>query len=66
MEGYNPEIECSMCYVFSTMNEKSQRHYAAIEALKLGHGGISYISTLLGISERSISRGIAEIKKKAV
>ena len=62
MQKYSEDIEAYMCYVFSTMHEKSQRHYAAIEALKLGHGGISYISSLLGISERTISRGIEEIK----
>ena len=64
MQKYSEDIEAYMCYVFSTMHEKSQRHYAAIEALKLGHGGIGYISSLLGISERTISRGIEEVKKR--
>jgi hypothetical protein len=45
------------------MDEKAQRHYAAIEALKLGHGGINYISGLFGLSEKTVSRGIEEIKK---
>lgn len=66
MQKYSKEIEDYMCYVFSTMNEKSQRHYAAIEALKLGHGGVDYISSLLCVSSRTIGRGIEEIKKRGV
>lgn len=45
------------------MDEKSQRHYAAIEALKLGYGGIHYIAGLFGVSEKTVSRGIEEVKK---
>ncbi len=52
-----------MLYVYSQMDEKTQRHYAAIEAIKLGHGGISYVSSLFGISEKTVARGIEEIKK---
>lgn len=63
MQNYSKDIEEDMLYVYSQMDEKSQRHYAAIEALKLGHGGISYVSGLFGISEKTVSRGIEEIKK---
>lgn len=63
VEKYSKPIEADMVYVYSLMDEKSQRHYAAIEAMKLGHGGINYIAVLFGISEKTISRGIEEIKK---
>lgn len=63
MQSYSKVIEEDMLYVFTQMDEKSQRHYAAIEALKLGHGGINYISNLFGMSEKTVSRGIEEIKK---
>ncbi len=63
MQRYSKVIESDMLYVFNQMNEKAQRHYAAIEALKLGHGGISYICGLFGLSEKTVSRGIEEIKK---
>ncbi len=66
MKRYSTEIEASMVYVFDGMDEKSRRRYASVEAMKLGHGGIGYISSLLGIDARTISRGIAEIKKKMV
>ncbi|MGI9283510.1 MAG: hypothetical protein ACR2PX_28345 [Endozoicomonas sp.] len=36
--------------------------YAAVEALKLEHGGISFISRLLGCDPKTISRGIAELE----
>ncbi len=64
MQRYNKAIEEDMLYVFDLMDEKAQRHYAAIEAIKLGHGGISYISSLFGISEKTVSRGMEEIKKR--
>lgn len=63
MQRYSKVVESDMLYVFSLMDEKAQRHYAAIEAIKLGHGGISYISSLFGMSEKTISRGMEEIKK---
>jgi len=34
-----------------------------VEALKLGHGGISYLSKLLKIDPKTISKGSKEIKK---
>ncbi len=45
------------------MNEKDQRRYAAIEAVKLGYGGISYINRVLGHSRQSIRLGIAELSE---
>ena len=63
MGSYSKTIEADMIYVYSLMDEKSQRHYAAIEALKLGQGGIHYIAALFGMSEKTVHRGIEEIKK---
>ena len=55
-----------MRILFFGYNEKQKRIYAALEAEKLGHGGIKYISEVLGISPRTIYEGkkdLAEIKK---
>lgn len=41
----------------STLSEVDRRAYAAIEAYKLGHGGVSCISRLLEISPETIKRG---------
>lgn len=43
MEPYQPEIERAMKKYYATLSEKDQRRYAAVEALKLGLGGKSYI-----------------------
>ena len=47
------------------LNERDRRLYAAVEAHKLGYGGVSYIAGLLKISRASIYKGIAELKALA-
>lgn len=61
---YPPEVETYMLTFFENLNEKDRRHYAAVEALKLGHGGLSYIADLFSISTRTVIRGMDELKKK--
>jgi len=58
---YNQEIEVAMQLHYSQLNQKDKRHYAAVEAMKLGYGGQKYISDLLGISPYCIRVGIIEI-----
>lgn len=48
---------------FATLSEKDQRRFAALEAQRLGHGGIVYITKLLGVSRSTIERGIREIEQ---
>jgi len=64
IEPYDEDTKEYMILFFETLNEKSRRYYAAVEAKKLGHGGIIYISRLLDISERTIQRGLEELAKK--
>ena len=45
---YSEEIEKQMKAYFDTLNEKDRRGYTAIEAMKLGHGGQNYISSVMG------------------
>ena len=47
--------------VFPTLSEKDRRRFAAIQAVQLGHGGISDVAEVLGCSIRTISRGIEEL-----
>jgi hypothetical protein len=54
---YSPEIEHSMQMFHDSLSEKDRRRYAAIEAAKLGHGGIEYVSTLLGCDPKTIRQG---------
>lgn len=58
---YDTEIERLMRLHHSRLSEKEQRHYAAIEAQKLGHGGKRYIVRLLEISTRTLYKGISEL-----
>ena len=45
------------------LNEKQQRLYLASEARSLGHGGITKVSRLSGVSRPRISRGLSELKQ---
>jgi hypothetical protein len=54
---YSPEIEHSMRMFHDSLSEKDRRRYAAIEAVKLGHGGIEYLATLLGCDPKTIRQG---------
>ena len=58
---FNEETEQRMRDFFQSLNEKDRRRYAGLEAAKLGHGGISYISEVLGCDRKTVSKGIDEI-----
>lgn len=63
-QSYSAELEDSMQYMFESLNEKDRRHYAAVEAKKLGAVGVKYIAKLFGISEKTIEVGLKEFEKK--
>ncbi len=58
---FSEETEQDMLNFYRTLNERDRRRYAGLEAKKLGHGGISYISEVLGCDRKTISKGIDEI-----
>jgi hypothetical protein len=62
MQSYSPEVEQQMQRFYGSLSEKDRRRYAAIEALKLGWGGISYINQLFGCDDETIRFGIAELE----
>ena len=59
---YSPAIEEQIFCFYQLLSEKDRRLYAATEALKLGHGGISYIASVLKCDRKTIHRGISELK----
>lgn len=61
MIGYDQAIEIKMQRLFRTLSEKDKRRYAGIEATKLDHGGIDYISKLFDIDPKTIRRGLQEL-----
>ncbi len=60
-ERFDGATEQQMRNFCETLSEKDQRRYAAMQARQLGHGGIEYVSEVLGCSTRTISRGMAEL-----
>ena len=58
---YSDEITDLMLKHHQSLSaEKDQRKYAAIEAVKLGRGGIIYIARVLGVDRNTIAKGIKE------
>jgi hypothetical protein len=62
MTPYALSIEREMKKFYSTLSEKDKRRYAAIEALKLGQGGMVYIARVLGCDRKTIAKGVKELK----
>lgn len=60
MFPYALEVEETMRRFYNGLNERDQRLYSGVEALKLGHGGRAYIAGLLGCSRNTVSRGACE------
>ncbi len=46
---------------YDSLSEKDRRRYAAVEAEKLGHGGVEYISQVLCCDEKTIRQGRNDI-----
>jgi len=63
---YDEDTEDFMLLFFDDLNEKNRRRYLAVEAKKIGHGGIKYLAELFKISEKTIQRGISELDKKKI
>lgn len=61
---YSAALQEYMQLFAATLNERDLRRYAAVEALKFGHGGINYIAKLLKIDPDTVSKGISELQKK--
>lgn len=59
--AYPSSVEQQMRRFYCSLNEPGRRQYAAIEALKLGHGGIKYIGDLFRCDPKTIAKGIEEL-----
>lgn len=66
MTPYSSDIEQHMKELYERLTEDQKRKYATIEAKKLGHGGVKYVSQLLGCSPRTIYRGRKELEIQGV
>ena len=61
VDTYRKKTEKRMRAFYQTLSEKERRRYAAIEAEKLGHGGVDYIGRLFDVDPKTIRRGLAEL-----
>jgi hypothetical protein len=63
MNAYAPGIERMMKRLFNSLREHDRRRYAAIEATKLGYGGVEYIARVLECDPKTIRQGQAELEE---
>jgi hypothetical protein len=63
MDGYEHRVEVQMVNFYRSLSEKDQRRYAAVEAGKLGHGGVAYIAKLFECEPDTIRRGLADVEQ---
>ena len=61
MPTYSFAIEDQMRSFYQSLSEKDRRRYAAMEAAKLGRGGISYIARVLQCDRHTIRQGFEEL-----
>lgn len=64
MQPYPTEVEQQMQRFYHSLSEKDRRRYAAVEALKLGWGGLSYISHLLTCDDEAMQLGKRELEQE--
>src|SRR5438552_10277146 len=58
---YDPAIEHQLRQYYQSLSEKDRRRFAAVEAIKLGHGGIRYIANVLGCDPHTVKAGMREL-----
>ena len=60
---YSSTVENHMQMLFGSLSEKDRRRYAAVEAEKLGYGGVMYIAELFDCDEATIRRGREDVQQ---
>ena len=63
MAGYAAEIAGKRQRFFGWLSEQDRRRYAAVEAAKLGHGGVEYIARVLGCDPQTIRQGLRDLEE---
>lgn len=63
--AYSQMTEEAMRHLFDSLNERDRRLYAAAEAIKLGRGGLLYLTHLFDCDPKTIRRGILELQDQS-
>jgi hypothetical protein len=66
MRSYPPKVERQMVKLYESLSEKDRCRYAAVEAVKLGHGGVHYISDLFDCDPDTIRHGAQDVEQLPV
>lgn len=61
MNPYPAQVCQHMKAFYDSLSEKHRRRYAAVEAEKLGFGGVEYIAQVLGCDEKTIRHGRSDV-----
>ena len=62
MDAYSADVEAMMKRLAGWLSEKDRRRYAAVEAAKLGHGGVEYVARLLSCDPKTIRQGLRDLE----
>ena len=57
MDAYATDVERVMRRLFDSLGEKDRRRYAAVEATKLGHGGLITLPVSSAATPRRSAKG---------
>lgn len=63
MFPYSLTVETALRTFSDSLREKDRRRYAAVEATKLGHGGLTYIARLLRLAPKTVRQGLQELQQ---
>lgn len=66
MREYSAATERHMVRLYDSLSEKDRRRYAAVEAEKLGHGGVQYIADLFECDPATVRHGAEDIERLPV
>lgn len=61
LRDYSAVVERHMVRLYKSLSEKDRRRYAAVEAEKLGHGGVQYIAELFECDPDTIRHGAQDM-----
>jgi len=62
-EHLDKKLHEQMNLLLSRLDEQQRRWYVAVEANRIGHGGVRLLSQITGMDEKTIQRGQQEIER---
>lgn len=61
MMPYTPDVQDQMKRFYDSLSEKDRRRYAAVEAAKLGYGGLEYVCAVLQCHPNTVRQGQQDV-----